>query len=152
MASETRAAGFESGVSGWQAETGHHYTVAELADAWNVSDDFIRDLFPDEKDVIRWVRNRRGKRRYVVLRIPAPVAERAYRRAQQRRGERPRNVTGPLLLDAAVSAIGTGSSRMSRVVRIGGLRAELRQKRHVRSIRTVHDQSPSCQMPFSAHH
>ena len=71
------------GRAGWLAEAGHHYTVGELADAWNVSPEFVRDLFADERDVLRWTRNRRGKRRYVVIRIPALVAERVYRRAQQ---------------------------------------------------------------------
>jgi len=58
--------------------------VAELSEAWNVSPDFIRDLFRDEHDVVRWVRSRPGKRRYIVIRIPASTAERVYRRAQQR--------------------------------------------------------------------
>jgi hypothetical protein len=69
---------------GWQANDGHHYTVAELSEAWNVSPDFIRDLFRDERDIVRWVRSRPGKRRYIVIRIPASAAERVYRRAQQR--------------------------------------------------------------------
>jgi hypothetical protein len=69
--------------AGWQAQAGHHYTVAELAEAWNVSVDFVRDLFRDESDVVRWVRKRPGKRRYVVMRIPAIVAARVYRKAQQ---------------------------------------------------------------------
>lgn len=68
---------------GWQANDGHHYTVAELSEAWNVSPDFVRDLFRDESEVVRWVRSRPGKRRYVVIRIPAGAAERVYRRAQQ---------------------------------------------------------------------
>jgi hypothetical protein len=85
MGSEPRTA-FDKSAGGWEAEDGHHYTVAELAEAWNVSDDFVRDLFADERDVLRWFRNRRGRRRYVVLRIPAPVAERVYRRAQGRAG------------------------------------------------------------------
>jgi hypothetical protein len=68
---------------GWQSRDGHHYTVGELAEAWNVSCDFIRDLFRDEKDVVRWVRSRPGKRRYIVIRIPAGAAERVYRRAQR---------------------------------------------------------------------
>jgi len=67
------------------AEEGHHYTVGELADAWNVSPDFIRELFRNEPDVVQWARNRPGRRHYVVLRIPATVAERVYRRAQQGR-------------------------------------------------------------------
>jgi hypothetical protein len=68
---------------GWQPRDGYHYTVAELAEEWNVSTDFVRDFFRDEHGVIRWVRNRPGKRRYIVIRIPADVAERAYRRAQR---------------------------------------------------------------------
>ena len=74
-----------SSTRSWQAEEGHHYTVGELADAWNVSPDFIRDLFRDEPDVVRWARNRPGRRHYVVLRIPASAADRVYRRAQQGR-------------------------------------------------------------------
>jgi hypothetical protein len=70
-------------IHGWRAENGHHYTVAELAEGWNVSTDFIRDLFRDEDGVVRWVRNRPGKRRYIVIRIPADTAERVYRRAQR---------------------------------------------------------------------
>jgi hypothetical protein len=70
-------------VRGWQPEEGHHYTVMELAEAWNVSVDFIRALFCHESDVVRWVRNRPGRRRYIVIRIPATVAERVYRRAQR---------------------------------------------------------------------
>jgi len=44
-----------SAARGWQARDGHHYTVAELSEAWNVSPDFIRDLFRDEREVVRWV-------------------------------------------------------------------------------------------------
>jgi hypothetical protein len=69
---------------GWQPKAGHHYTVAELAEAWNVSTNFIRDLFRDESGVVRWVRNRPGKRRYIVIRIPADTAERVYRHAQRK--------------------------------------------------------------------
>ena len=61
-------------VRGWEPADGYLYTVAELAKAWNVSTDFIRDLFHDEPEVVRWVRNRPGKRRYVVVRIPASIA------------------------------------------------------------------------------
>ena len=65
----------------WHAKDGYHYTVRELSDAWNVSDDFIRDLFQEEPDVIRWVRHRPGRRRYITVRIPAATADRVYRRA-----------------------------------------------------------------------
>ncbi len=73
----------ESTPLGWAPKEGYHYTVAELAESWNVSTDFIRDLFRDEGDVLRWFRSRPGKRRYVVIRIPGTVAERVYRRAQR---------------------------------------------------------------------
>jgi hypothetical protein len=49
MESSTRIAAFESGVAGWQPEAGHHYTVVELAEAWNVSDDFTRDRSPTRR-------------------------------------------------------------------------------------------------------
>jgi hypothetical protein len=71
-----------SPIDGWQAEPSHHYTAAELAAAWNVSVDFIRDLFRDETNVVRWNKSRPGKRRYVVMRVPAEVAQAVYRRAQ----------------------------------------------------------------------
>lgn len=68
---------------GWRPRRGYHYTVAELAEEWNVSPDFVRDLFSAEAGVVRWVRNRPGRRRYIVIRIPADTAERVYRRAQR---------------------------------------------------------------------
>lgn len=73
-----------SSSGGWLAKEGHHYTIAELAEAWNLSDDFVRDLFREEEGVIRWFRRRTGRRRYVVMRIPAETAQRVYRRAQTR--------------------------------------------------------------------
>ena len=71
-----------SGARSWQAEEGYHYTVGELADAWNVSHDFIRDLFREEADVVRWAESSRkaalrcdedscGRRR---ARVPASPA------------------------------------------------------------------------------
>ncbi len=57
-----------------------HYSVLELAELWNLSDDYIRKLFRDEPGVISWVRHRPGRRRYVILRIPESVALRVYRR------------------------------------------------------------------------
>ena len=58
-----------------------HYSVQQLADAWNLSGDFVRRLFRDEPGVTEWVQQARGKRRYRVLRIPESVAARVYRRA-----------------------------------------------------------------------
>ena len=67
---------------GWQPRDGYHYKVMELAEEWNVSDDFIRDLFRDESEVVRFVRHRPGKRRYIVIRIPTAVAVRVYQASQ----------------------------------------------------------------------
>lgn len=57
-----------------------HFSVIELAENWKLSDDFVRRQFRDEPGVIKWVRQRPGRRRYVILRIPKSVAERVYRR------------------------------------------------------------------------
>lgn len=59
-----------------------HYTVAELAKAWHISQRKIRERFREESGVIRWgpaklVKGR--KRTHLSLRIPASVAERVYR-------------------------------------------------------------------------
>jgi hypothetical protein len=58
-----------------------HYSVAELAEHWNLSPDTIRKLFEDEPGVLVLGENskRRGKRRYTTLRIPESVAARVYR-------------------------------------------------------------------------
>jgi hypothetical protein len=58
-----------------------HYTNAELAEIWKLSDDTIRKLFEDEPGVLIIGEKRSGrKRRYVTLRIPEDVAERVHRR------------------------------------------------------------------------
>jgi len=58
-----------------------HYTVEEIARAWNLSPDTVRRIFEREPGVLV-VENYRayGKRRYRTLRIPAAVAERVHRR------------------------------------------------------------------------
>ncbi len=66
----------------WKPLYGHHYTVHELAEEWNFSDDHIRRIFADEPGVLVFMKYRPGKRTYRVLRIPAAVAERIYRRSQ----------------------------------------------------------------------
>jgi hypothetical protein len=83
VAQTTATTSVPTASHGWQPKAGHHYTVAELAEEWNVSPDFVRDLFRGEDGVVRWVRNRPGRRRYIVVRIPADAAEHVYRRAQQ---------------------------------------------------------------------
>ncbi|HZY74558.1 MAG TPA: hypothetical protein VFE22_15725 [Edaphobacter sp.] len=64
-----------------------HYSVAEVASMWNLSEDVIRELFEDEPGVfILGSKTNSKKRRYVTLRIPATVVERVYqKRANARR-------------------------------------------------------------------
>lgn len=59
-----------------------HYSVAELAERWNLSPDTIRKLFERESGVlvIGEHSTRRGKRRYTTLRIPESIAARVHRR------------------------------------------------------------------------
>lgn len=61
---------------------GRHYSVKELADAWNLSPDTIRRLFADEPGVlvIENPDRRHGRRRYASLRIPESVARRVYQK------------------------------------------------------------------------
>lgn len=71
------------------AATGHrptrvfeerHYTVAEIATLWKLSTDVVRKLFRNEPGVLAiGVRNPRGKRAYLTLRIPQSVVERVHR-------------------------------------------------------------------------
>jgi hypothetical protein len=59
-----------------------HYTVAELAAIWKLSEDTVPKLFEQEPDVlvIGNQKPRYGRRRYLTLRIPEFVVERVYRR------------------------------------------------------------------------
>jgi hypothetical protein len=58
-----------------------HYSVAELAERWNLSKDSIRRMFENEPGVLSLQAERRAwKRVYKTLRIPQSVAERVYRR------------------------------------------------------------------------
>lgn len=58
-----------------------HYSVAELAEQWNLSKDSIRRMFENEPGVLSLQADRRPwKRVYKTLRIPQSVAERVYRR------------------------------------------------------------------------
>ena len=61
-----------------------HFTIAEVAAMWNLSDEFVRQLVRDEPGVTEWVRQKPGRRRYRVLRIPRTVLDRLYKRAQER--------------------------------------------------------------------
>jgi hypothetical protein len=62
-----------------------HYTVGELAEAWGLVEDTIRPWFIDEVGVLKIEhRLRKGKRGYLVMRVPESVARRVYR---QRTGQ-----------------------------------------------------------------
>ena len=58
-----------------------HYTVAEIAAAWKLSEETIRKLFRDEPDVLV-IGNRKPRygRPCLSLRIPEFVVERVHRR------------------------------------------------------------------------
>ena len=47
-----------------------HYSVEELAECWNMSDDFVRRLFLDEPGVVVFYNQSPGRRVYRTLRIP----------------------------------------------------------------------------------
>jgi|HubBroStandDraft_4_1064222.scaffolds.fasta_scaffold147989_2 hypothetical protein len=59
-----------------------HYTVAEIASLWKLSDDTVRRLFEREPDVlvIEAQKPRFGRRRKSTFRIPQFVVERVHRR------------------------------------------------------------------------
>ena len=63
--------------------TERHYSVAEIAELWNLSPNAVRRLFQEEPGVlaIGEPRPKFGRRRgKVTLRIPQSVLERVYRR------------------------------------------------------------------------
>jgi len=59
-----------------------HYTVAEIAALWSLSDDAVRKIFEKEPGVlvIGETHPTLRKRRYTTLRIPQDVVERVHRR------------------------------------------------------------------------
>jgi len=58
-----------------------HYSPAEIAQLWGLSQDSVRRLFKNEPGVLAVSpRQCRGKRAYVTIRIPASVVERVYRK------------------------------------------------------------------------
>jgi hypothetical protein len=60
--------------------TEKHYSVAELADIWKLSENTIRRMFENEPGVIKWgPTESRFKRRYITLRIPETVVLRVHR-------------------------------------------------------------------------
>lgn len=58
-----------------------HYSVHEIAELWNLSDETIRRHFRDEPGVVTLgLKYSHKKRSYVVLRIPESVAIRVHER------------------------------------------------------------------------
>jgi hypothetical protein len=58
-----------------------HWSVAEIAEAWNLSTDAVRRLFCHEPGVLVLPSPaHQTKRRYTTLRIPQSVLERVHRR------------------------------------------------------------------------
>ena len=65
------------------AESEHHFTAKEVAEAWNLSQDTIYRLFANEPGVLIPVSERKKYRRTRrTLRIPESVKNRVYRRLQ----------------------------------------------------------------------
>ncbi len=58
-----------------------HFSVADLSKAWGLCAETIRVIFADEPNVLRIGHgDKRGKRRYVTIRIPESVANRVHAR------------------------------------------------------------------------
>jgi len=58
-----------------------HYTPAEVGKLWGLSADTVRRLFEKEPGVLLiGDPSRRGKRRYLTLRIPESVVSRVHRK------------------------------------------------------------------------
>ena len=68
------------GTSQSEPSTERHYSVAELAKVWKLSENTIRRMFESEPGVLRWGKSeKRFSRRYVTLRIPESVVLRVHR-------------------------------------------------------------------------
>jgi AraC-like DNA-binding protein len=57
-----------------------HYSPAEIAEIWNLSEDAVRRLFEKEQGVLVLENHKPGKRRYRTFRIPESVAQRVHRK------------------------------------------------------------------------
>jgi hypothetical protein len=65
------------------AESEHHFTAKEVAEAWNLSQDTIYRLFSNEPGVLILVsETKKYRRTRRTLRIPESVKNRVYRRFQ----------------------------------------------------------------------
>ena len=67
-------------MAGSEVTFERHFTVDQLAELWNMSDDFVRRLFLHEPGVVVFYHHRPGRRVYRTLRIPESVAQRVHTR------------------------------------------------------------------------
>ncbi|MGD0509160.1 MAG: hypothetical protein ABSA27_15265 [Terriglobales bacterium] len=64
-----------------------HYSVAEVAKMWALSEKTVRRMFGDEDGVLNWgAPETRRKRGYRTLRIPESVLHRVHRKRELRAG------------------------------------------------------------------
>jgi hypothetical protein len=78
--SETAGAAAKQGDS----LSGKHYSPSELAKAWGVDSETIRNLFRAEPGVLKiGEKNPKHKRAYLTLRIPEAVAKRVHSRLSE---------------------------------------------------------------------
>ena len=62
-----------------------HYSVAEIAEMWGLSEKTVRRMFEEEDGVLQWsTPETRRKRGYITLRIPESVLLRVLRKREQR--------------------------------------------------------------------
>jgi hypothetical protein len=66
-----------------------HFSAKELAEAWGLSDNTVRELFKDEPGVVLLGEPSRRlgkklKRSYYTMRVPESVARRVYERMRKR--------------------------------------------------------------------
>ncbi len=76
------------GPLGSSAPFERHLSVEELATLWSMSNNFVRQLFLNEPDVVVFYHSRPGRRVYRTLRIPESVAARVHRRMTRLRMDR----------------------------------------------------------------
>ena len=68
------------GLEASPAISERHYTVREVAESWNMSENLVRRLFEKEPGVVIFKKDRPHKRTYKTIRIPESVLLRVHRR------------------------------------------------------------------------
>jgi predicted transcriptional regulator len=64
-----------------------HYSVAEIAEMWGLSEKTVRRMFEEEDGVLWWSTHKiRRKRAYITDRIPESVLLRVHRKRELRAG------------------------------------------------------------------